>query len=368
MNHLDWRTFLARHLIDSPSARDLAALSHGPILITGAGGSIGSALALRLACLGLPSLLLLESSENNLYRLQRSLKETAEARQSAGGPAEFILGSAGDLEFLEELFAARSPQIVFHAAAHKHAPLLEEQPLAAIANNIFVTETLTDVAAAHGARVMLVSTDKAVEPASVMGATKRVAELIVLARGSSALRLGNVLASSGSVVEVFADQIARGGPITITDPEARRFFLTMDEAVNLLLVAAAQPERSRLLAPALSATHSIVELAQFMANALAPDCDTPIEFTGLRPGDKLTELLWTASDTAHTLGNGCMVAIESTRPSQTKLQSTLSALRYTLQARDLAGALAHLRSLVPDFNPSANVLLLAARSGARVCT
>lgn len=173
------------------------------MLITGAGGSIGSALALRLSRLALPVLLL-----------------------------------------LDELFAAHAPRIVFHMAAHKHVPLLEQQPLAAIANNIFATETIAATAATCGARVVLLSTDKAVESISVIGATKRVAEEIVLAAGGTVLRLGNVLASTGSVTEVFAHQIARGGPLTITDPAAHRYFLTLDEPVNLLLFMSAAPPRA----------------------------------------------------------------------------------------------------------------------------
>ncbi len=159
----------------------------------------------------------------------------------------------GDQGLLEHIFAAHAPRIVFHAAAFKHVPLIEEQPFAAIANNIFATATLTCAAAAHHARVILLSTDKAVQPASFMGATKRVAEHIVRSAGGTVFRLGNVLGSSDSVSEIFAQQIARGGPITVTDPAARRYFLTLEEAVNLLLLRPRIP--SHLLARARSAVH-----------------------------------------------------------------------------------------------------------------
>jgi len=367
MKGIDWRGFLGRPAFESPRLEVLSAISRSPMLITGAGGSIGSALALRLGNLALPVLLLLDSAENNLYKLQHTWAEAVEANSIAAGLMVPILGSAGDRELMEELFAAHAPRIVFHAAAYKHVPLLEEQPLAAIANNVIATETVTTVAAAHGARVVLISTDKAVEPASIMGATKRVAEEIVLASGGTVLRLGNVLASSGSVTEVFARQIAHGGPLTVTDPEARRYFLTMDEAVNLLLIAAAHPVSSTLQAPALPATHGIAELAGFMARQLAPGCEIPVRITGLRPGDKLTERLWSASDSAHPVGIGNLVSIQSNRPTQIQLESALSGLRAAVKDRDLSGALTQLRSLVPDFHPSQTVLALTRHSGSRVC-
>ena len=216
-----------------PRQEVLDGLSREPIVITGGGGSIGSALALRLGALGSQKLVLLEASESNLYALERDWAAALETNPRSASPMTPILGSAGDMALLQEVFATHRPRIVFHAAAFKHVPLMEEHPLAAIANNVFATEILTQVAEAHGARVILLSTDKAVEPASVMGATKRVAEQIVLASGGTVLRLGNVLASRDSVTEVFARQIAQGGPVTVTDPAARRYFLTLDEAVSL---------------------------------------------------------------------------------------------------------------------------------------
>jgi FlaA1/EpsC-like NDP-sugar epimerase len=367
LKDIEWRGFLARPAFEFPPLEVLDAISREPMLITGAGGSIGSALALRLANLALPGLFLLESDENNLYKLQRAWAEPLKTNSGVGRGMTPILGSAGNRALMEDLFAVHCPRIVFHAAAYKHVPLLEEQPLAAIANNIFATETVTTVAATHGARVVLISTDKAVEPASMMGATKRVAEEIVLASGGTVLRLGNVLASSGSVTEVFARQIAHGGPLTVTDPEARRYFLTMDEAVNLLLITATHPVSSALLAPALPATHGIAELAGFMARQLAPGCEIPVRITGLRPGDKLTERLWSVSDLVHTVGIGNLVSIQSNRPAQIQLESGLAALHTAAEDHDLSGALTQLRSLVPDFHPSQTVLALTRHSGPRVC-
>ncbi len=341
----------------------LRAIADTPLLITGAGGSIGSALALRMAQLGTASMVLLEASENRLHQLVQAL-----AGVEARGGAAFVLGNAGDGATLEEIFSIHRPRIVFHAAAHKHVPLLETQPFAAIANNVFATETLVAAAAKHGTRVVLLSTDKAVQPTSVMGATKRIAEEMVLARGGTALRLANVLGSSGGVTEIFGEQIAHGGPLTVTDPEARRYFLAMEEAVDLLLAAAyitANAGSAAVLAPALDADYSITELAGFMAHALAPGRELPIHFTGLRPGDKLVERLWDVGESASPAAEG-LLSIRSKRPEAGDFANGVAALRGALQERDLAAALKQLRALVPGYRPSENVLALAQNCVPRV--
>jgi len=367
LESVNWRSFLARPRLPSPDVEVFDTLYRQPILITGAGGSIGSALALRVAVLTPPALLLLESSESHLYALNRAW--------AAAGTACFmtpILGSAADVALVEHIFATHRPRIVFHAAAYKHVPLMEEQPLAAIANNIFATETLAMAAAANGARLILLSTDKAVEPASIMGATKRVAEQIVLASGGTVLRLGNVLASRDSVVELFAQQIAQGGPVTVTDPAARRYFLTLDEAVNLLLIAAALPGTPALLAPVLPAPHYVSDLAHFLIRELAPDQEIEIDFTAARPGDKTAEFLWSSGDAAQPILSGAssqapaIVSIQASQLPHAQLASGLENLRAALHARNLAATLLHLRSLVPDYTPSPSVLALAQQQGSRV--
>jgi FlaA1/EpsC-like NDP-sugar epimerase len=351
LKNLNWHSFLARPPLPPPPPEVLDALGQQPSLITGAGGSIGSALTMRLAALTPPMLLLLESSESHLYNFDRQWTEAG-----APGPMTAVLGDVSDRALLDEVFSTHAPRIVFHAAAFKHVPLMEAHPLAAMANNIFGTETLVRAAATHGARVVLLSTDKAVDPTSVMGATKRVAEQIVLNAGGTVLRLGNVLASRDSVAEVFARQIALGGPVTVTDPSARRYFLTLDEAVNLLLTAAVHPERSALLAPALPAAHHITELAQFLARELAPNREIAIEFTGLRPGDKETELLWTEGEPTSPVLPGALVSIQSSVLPNERLTRSLASLHAALASRDLAAALTLLRTLVPGYNPSPAVL------------
>jgi FlaA1/EpsC-like NDP-sugar epimerase len=351
--------------LPAPSPEDLDALAQTPILITGAGGSMGSALALRLAHWAPRGPALLESSENNLHKLQQAWTGEGKARSGATMAATFLLGDAGDRALLEEVFAVHQPRIVFHAAAYKHVPLLEQQPFAAIANNVLVTATLAAVAAEHGARIVLLSTDKAVQPTSVVGATKKVAEEIVLASGGTVLRLSNVLDSSGSVTEIFARQIASGAPLTVTDPSVRRYFLTMDEAVDLLL-GAAQPDSSALLAPALQADHRIVDLARFMARELAPHRETSIHFSGLRPGDKLAERLWDDDEETCPAARGGLLSIRAVRPEAARFKSDLAALRVALRERDLPAALAQLGVLAPGYRPSETVLALAQNDARRM--
>ncbi len=210
LSTLDWSRFLARPRLPSPPLGVLDALYRGPMLITGAAGSIGSALSQRVAALEPAALLLLDTSESRLYGLQQDWL----IKGLAGVPTP-ILGSVNDRTLLDEVFSAHGPKLVFHAAAFKHVPLLEQQPLAAIANNVFGTLSLSRAAKGHGARVVLLSTDKAVEPSSIMGATKRIAEQIVLSTGGVVLRLGNVLGTRDSVTEMFARQIAIGSPLRL---------------------------------------------------------------------------------------------------------------------------------------------------------
>jgi FlaA1/EpsC-like NDP-sugar epimerase len=233
-------------------------------------------------------------------------------------------------------------------------------------------------ATANDARLILVSTDKAVEPTSVMGATKRVAEQIVLAAGGTVLRLGNVLASRDSVAELFAQQIALGGPITVTDPAARRYFLTLDEAVNLLLISGALSETPALVAPVLPAPHYVSDLAHFMVRELSHGREIAIDFTRPRPGDKVTEQLWSAADPVKLISldtareplsdpsESAMVNIQTRQLQPEQLALGLDNLRAALDARNLAAALLHLCTLVPDYTPSQAVLALSKQQGSGV--
>jgi FlaA1/EpsC-like NDP-sugar epimerase len=355
---LDWSGFLARPELSPPSREMLQELSRAPVLVAGAGGSIGSALAHRLAALAPVELVLLEAAESSLQALQRDW-----AAEQPAPPAVFRLGSVGDRALLQEIFDVHAPRLVFHAAAFKHVPLLEAQPLAAMENNIFGTLALVEAAA--GARVILLSTDKAVEPVSVMGATKRIAEQIVLSAGGTVVRLGNVLGSRGSVVEVFASQIAAGGPLTITAPGVTRYFLTVGEAVNVLLFAALEHSPA-LLAPALPRPHKISALAHFMAKELAAEQRLSMVFTGLRAGEKESEDFWSATESAATAKTDGLLRIDSPLPSSGRLRSALAQLRSALDGRDLGSAVDCLQALVPEYTPSPALLSLIVEIGRRV--
>lgn len=355
LDSVDWSAFLQRPPLPQPSLEALDALADAPMLITGAGGSIGSALALRLASICKARAVFLDASENHLHGLQQAWTQVAASKPDR---ALFALGDAGDRAFLEDIFRTHRPRLAIHAAAYKHVPLLERQPFAAIANNVFATANVAAVAAEYGARVLLLSTDKAVQPASVMGATKRVAEAIVLGGGGTALRLANVLGSSGSAAEVFARQALRGGPMTVSDPKARRFFLTLDEAVDLLCAVAAR-NSSALLVPALADDYSVAELARFLARVFAPGREVSLCFTGSRPGDKLTERLWDEDEFAGAAEGG-LRAIDIAGRKREDLNRPLAALRLAVRERDLTAALAEICALVPGFHPSQTVLALAA--------
>ena len=352
---VDWHRFLARPRlpIADPAAEKI--LRGKSILVTGAGGSIGSSLAARLARLSPRKLVLLEASESYLHELQSRFDNS----QSADDRVCY-LGSVTDEALLDEIFAQHRPDWIFHAAAYKHVPLLEDHPLAALANNVLGTHALCMRAAAGRSRMVLLSTDKAAAPASMMGATKRVAELIVLAMDGTAVRLGNVLASRGSVVETFARQIAQGGPITITDPEAARFWLTVDESIELLISAAAEANDraadAMLLVPDLARTHLVGDLAKFIVKQFSPDKDTPVKFIGLGPGEKKLEVLWAEGEEAAVAGHNGLRRIHAQRMPRKQLEFGLRELRLAIGRRDLAEALTALLSLIPDYTPSQRVI------------
>jgi FlaA1/EpsC-like NDP-sugar epimerase len=279
------------------------------ILVTGAGGSIGSEICRQLVAHAPRRIVLMEISEAALYDIDRELRETDSANNIEILP---VLGSVTDSRISRAVMSANEVQVVIHAAAYKHVPLVEANPLAGMMNNVLGTRALADAAEnAKVERFILISTDKAVRPTNMMGASKRLAEMVVqdLAKRSrktvfSMVRFGNVLGSSGSVVPLFNDQIARGGPVTVTDPEVTRFFMTITEAVRLVLLAGsfAHPESSRggdVFVLDMGKPMKIIDLARQMIEASGytvcdaenPDGDIAISIIGLRPGEKLHEEL-----------------------------------------------------------------------------
>jgi FlaA1/EpsC-like NDP-sugar epimerase len=272
------------------------------VLITGAGGSIGSELCRQVAHYGPARLVLYELSEFNLYTIEQDLNERFPQL-----PLIKLIGDVKDLEHLRYTFRKWKPQVVFHAAAYKHVPLMEDDNAwAALRNNTLGSYHAALAAAeVHAERFVLISTDKAVNPTNVMGATKRAAEMVVSALAGEhkatrfmAVRFGNVLGSSGSVIPKFKEQIARGGPVTVTHPEIIRYFMTIPEAARLVLQAAAIGESGQVLVLDMGEPVRIVDMARQLIRLAGRSADeVGIEFSGLRAGEKLYEELLADADT-----------------------------------------------------------------------
>jgi len=265
------------------------------VMVTGAGGSIGSELARQVARFGPSVLILLERAEFVLFDIDKELRRLYPDLRIVP-----VVADVGDATWIRNVFKTHTPHVVFHAAAHKHVPMMEANPCEAIKNNIFGTRVIAEISADSGVEAfVMISTDKAVRPTSVMGASKRVAELVVqdLARRSStrfvAVRFGNVMGSAGSVIPIFREQIQRGGPVTVTDPEMKRYFMTIPEAAQLVMQAGAMGRGGEIFILDMGHPVRILDLAVAMINlsGLRPFEDIEIVFTGLRPGEKLFEEL-----------------------------------------------------------------------------
>ena len=265
------------------------------VLVTGAGGSIGSELCRQIVELHPTALILFERHENSLYTIAGELSDCGHSGVTHG-----VLGDITDISRLQETLTTFRPHIIFHAAAHKHVPLMELNPGEAIKNNVLGTRMMAEAAVQFGAEYfVLISTDKAVNPSSVMGATKRVAELVVQGMAGRSqtrfltVRFGNVLGSNGSVVPRFQKQIKAGGPVTVTHPEVRRYFMLIPEAVTLVLQAAALGEQGAIYVLEMGVQIKLVDLARNLIrlSGQVGDMNIPIQFVGLRPGEKLEEEL-----------------------------------------------------------------------------
>jgi len=297
LRDVDVEDLLGREAVNLDLELIRQAFSGRRVLITGAGGSIGSELARQCAALFPARLLLLERNENNLFYIDWELKKRFNSVAVVS-----VVGDCGDPTLVRDLLTRERPDIILHAAAYKHVPLMESNAVAAILNNDKATKVLAELSAEHGIeKFVLISTDKAVRPQNVMGRTKRLAEWIVLeqARRQSrtrfmAVRFGNVLASEGSVIPLFRRQIAEGGPVTVTHPEMTRYFMTIPEAVQLVMQATAMGRGGEIFVLEMGEQIPIVDLARNLIrlSGLEPERDIEITFTGLRPGEKLREELW----------------------------------------------------------------------------
>jgi FlaA1/EpsC-like NDP-sugar epimerase len=336
-------------------------------LVTGAAGCLGSAIAKALLGFTPRRLILLDNSESGLYRLQLEL--TGVPTGSACAP---ILGDIQDGGLLAELFERYQPDIVFHAAAFKHLSILETNPFEAVRNNTVGTWSLARAAVRYKtAELLVISTDKAVNPHSVLGVSKRMAELASLRWSSAAspinvIRLGNVLDSPGSVVPLFRSQILAGGPVTVTHPEVRRYFLSLEDAVDLVLRAGSLEGGGQIFVPHPGEPVKILDLARqvIRETAGAADRDIPILFTGLRPGDKLTEEFVSNGESAEPASDARLQRIAAPPIVASQFDASMDELVDSLSSRDLSRLLEILRRWVPEYRPS-DLLLGRADHSAR---
>lgn len=334
------------------------------VLITGAGGSIGSELVRQIAGFAPASLFLFEQCEFNLYQIDLEMRDTFPDL-----PCRPLLGDVRDADYLHHVFAEVQPELVFHAAAIKHVPMAEYNPEEAMLTNVVGTRNVADACVKHKvAAMVLISTDKAVNPANVMGATKRLAECYCQALGSDSkargdtrfitVRFGNVLGSTGSVVPLFEKQLKRGGPLTVTHPDMVRYFMTIREAVELVLQAAsmgARPEEIRhglIFVVDMGHPVKIEDLAVQMIRlaGLRPHKDIQIHYTGLRPGEKLYEELFHYSEKPLKTDHEGILLASSRKVELKALKSPLDKLGKACRARNLDAAYAALQKLVPEFN------------------
>lgn len=342
------RSFLGRDEVARPLGNAGSCYENKVVMISGAGGSIGSELCRQVIECRPSKLILFELSELGLYKIDMELRGMLEQE---GLEIELVpvLGSVTDSRQIRKLLLAHGVQIVLHAAAYKHVPLVEANPLTGLVNNVFGTQTLAEQSAKAGVeRFMLISSDKAVRPTNVMGASKRLAELVVQDLGKrqnktvfSMVRFGNVLGSSGSVVPLFQEQLRRGGPLTVTDEGVERYFMTVQEAVQLVLQANAISRGGEVFVldmgqpvPILTLARQVIETAGYVVrDAANPDGDIAIEITGLRPGEKMSEELTLSNDLVGTSYPKVLVAQEQGL-SQIEIASALRRLREAFVASD----------------------------------
>ncbi|MEZ4740469.1 MAG: nucleoside-diphosphate sugar epimerase/dehydratase [Flavobacteriales bacterium] len=343
---------LGRSVIQLADDQVRAHFAGRKVLVTGAAGSIGSELVRQLAAFGVDRLVLVDIAESGLYDIETEL-------QGRVGPVEIIarVADVRDRKAMERIFKDHTPEVVFHAAAYKHVPMMEAQPEEAVHTNIHGTRIVAELAALHGvAQFVLISTDKAVNPTSVMGASKRIAEMVVnslqqagpMAPQFITTRFGNVLGSSGSVIPLFRRQIAAGGPVTVTDPEVTRFFMTIPEACRLVLEAATMGKGGEIFVFDMGLPMRIADLAEKMVrlSGLEPNVDIDIVYTGLRPGEKLyEELLATSENTLPTHHPRILIGkVRSADPAL--VLRMVDALSVGTNAEDLVQ---RMKELVPEY-------------------
>lgn len=351
-------------LLNRPPARiDLEHVapyvSDNVVLVTGAGGSIGSEICRQVSSLEPKQLLLMGHGENSLFAIQQELAERGFER------TRIILADVGDIQAIRNVFTSGQPDIVLHAAAHKHVPILEQNVCEAVRNNIFGTHNVALAAAAAGTgRVVLLSTDKAVNPTSVMGATKRACELICQSFANRtptefmSVRFGNVLGSRGSVLPLFIRQVQRGGPVTITHRDMERFFMTIPEAVSLVLEAMVMGNDGQVFVLDMGQPMKIIDVARRVIeyHGYVPERDIDIVETGMRPGERLYEELLTEVEGMTRTSHERLYIAQQERVEYDLVAAAIAELQRAVRISDVKATVSLLQSLVPSFTPGAHLL------------
>jgi FlaA1/EpsC-like NDP-sugar epimerase len=353
---VEFEDLLGREQVDLDSEEIERLIEGHVVLVTGAGGSIGSELCRQILANKPRELVLVEQTEIALFDVESDL-----ASRAAGIPCHGLIADVTDEARMAGILATHRPDLVFHAAAHKHVPLMERQPGEALKNNTLGTALLARLASEHGVRrFILISTDKAINPTSVMGVSKRLAEKALQAEQHSqgngtvfmAVRFGNVLGSSGSVIPVFKKQIAQGGPVTVTHPEVTRYFMTIPEAVGLVLQAATQGAGGEIFVLDMGAPVKIhdVALQLIELSGYRPGVDIEIEFIGLRPGEKLFEELQHSEETHETTTHPRVLRLKNA-PGSNGTSAWLGDLKLAISVETPAQLRARLQLLVPEYTP-----------------
>ena len=356
------------------------------VMVTGGGGSIGGELARQICRFGPRSLILLDHSENGLFHINLELERKW---SKAGMKIELVVADIRDRDKMDKIFKKYRPEVVFHAAAHKHVPMMEYHPDEAVMNNIIGTKNVAELAEKYGAeRAVMISTDKAINPTSVMGASKRVAEMVVKDLGSRkaeveeermgeregegkregkgktkfvAVRFGNVLESNGSVIPMFKQQIAEGGPVTVTDREVKRYFMTLPEASQLVIQAGALGKGGEVFVLDMGEPVKVLDMARELIHlsGLEVGEDIEIKIVGLRPGEKMFEEILTEEERSRVLGDSGHEKIFIAKVEEVdgeKLEKDIEELERLAKEMDNEGVVRKLQEMVPSYRPNRGML------------